>query len=62
MSSDAYIYGIFPVDKQAIGVFRFFAYKQISSQVSNKEQVKEQKQHIKPQNEAVCFRFNKMIV
>ena len=45
--SDAYIYGIFQAAVQAIGVFRVFAYKRIYSQSSNKEQVKEQKQHIK---------------
>ena len=45
--SDAYIYGIFQAAVQAIGVFRAFAYKRIYSQSSNKEQVKEQKQHIK---------------
>ena len=43
VSSHAYIYDIFPVAVPAIGVFRFFAYKQISSKTSNKEQVKEQK-------------------
>ena len=48
VSSDAYIYGIFPFAVQAIDVFRFFAYRQISFQASKKEHVKEQQQPIKP--------------
>lgn len=37
VASDGYIYGTFPVPVQTIGVFRFFACKQISSLASNKE-------------------------